>query len=108
MPSEIPPALTPREWAAKIVERGSYGATLHHDQLQVHGVATSLIVPDELRHPLAAFCLHEQKSGFTWDDVEEAYTGADAIEREGGDGGPLRSLANRLAALLWDEEAPIA
>ena len=65
MPDETPPALSPDEWARGIVDRPPYAVTLGEGRMVLHGVGTSVIIPDELRHPLAALCLDGQGFGFT-------------------------------------------
>lgn len=120
--SESSPALSEVEWARGRVEKpqpgepgyvvvtpyieerdGAICVSAHYSNARVH---------PELRHPLAALCLHGQPFGFTWEDVdamEAVYRRviaspepfgeqlAAAIER-------VHDLADRLAALLPPRE----
>ena len=113
MSEKTEPALTPDEWASGIVQRGHYAVTLRDGVLTVHGVATSVIVPDELRHSLAALCLDGQPFGFTHEDVEAIRREANQIGQPTYDifipgdderrRAALEGIAARIAALLPKE-----
>ena len=70
MADEILPAITPDEWARGIVDRPPYAVTLGEGRMVMHGVGSSVIIPDDLRHPLAALCLDGQAFGFTRELVD--------------------------------------
>ena len=99
MSEEIKPALTPQDWERREVDRPPRAITDRNGVLKVHGIGTSVIIPDEFRHPLAALCLDGQSYGFTQDDVEliELFARGDPSEYIRAE---CRSLANRIAALL--------
>lgn len=103
--SKIQPALTPEEWRYAIC-----GLVWDHD-------LAYLSVPDvdNPRRPLgehatAAFCLHGQPFGFTWEDVDALRRGhaeehgSGCVASLGDPPCSLLSLADRIAALLPPRE----
>ena len=110
MPDPISPALTPDEWQRRVVDRPPRAITAHDGVLTVHGVGTSVQIPDELRHPLAALCLHGQPYGFSQADLrslEAIYRWVIADPRNLGpvadDVERVYDLADRITALLSRE-----
>ena len=108
-----PPALTPEEWQRREVDRPPRAITDREGVLKVHGIGTSVIIPDELRHPLAALCLEGREFGFTADDLALVRSRIEprmADAKEPAPDSPAwphwntqrrwRALANRIAALL--------
>lgn len=120
--SEVTPALTPKEWAAKEAEVSSW---LRIAVLQ-DGLLAVSVAPDDAHandgesspihmatvgyaerpHALAALALHGQPFGFTWEDVDELRSGAE-LDEDNASGhlagpftSPLRAIADRIAALL--------
>lgn len=70
----IRPALSPEEWEARVAERVTavghpYAITARDGHLELHGITGSRPIPDELRAPVAAFCLEGQPFGFWREDV---------------------------------------
>ena len=104
MPDQHPPALTPAEWQRREVDRPPRAITDRNGVLKVHGIGTSVIIPDEFRHPLAALCLDGQPFGFVPEELARLRVLIKELEYEGdawaGDVTFLRSLADRIAALL--------
>jgi hypothetical protein len=107
MSEPIKPALTPEEWARKRAERpqpkepGYVVVTPYvedrHWGISVSSHYSNASVNKDLRHALAALCLHGQAYGFTREDVA-------ALERVQLEVGGLQSLIDRLEALLPPEE----
>lgn len=106
MPEPTPPALSPAEWQRRIVDRPPYAITLRGGVLQVHGVGTTITIPQELRAPISALCLDGQGFGFSRVDVEVLRLFA----RHGNPSHPARQhiaeIADRIASLLPPEPAP--
>lgn len=70
----IRPALSPEEWEDRVAERMTdlghpYAITARGGQLELHGIAGSRPLLDELRAPVAAFSLEGQPFGFWCEDV---------------------------------------
>lgn len=115
MSDEIKNALTPEEWAQKLVKRDEVWAELSTEgDVEVYRWPSAdwnprADAPPALRHALAALCLYGQPFGFTREDVEglsrRAENEEDVSHMMGGRGASsLRSLATRIAALLPPEE----
>lgn len=110
--AQIPPALTPEQWASGKRSEGAWKIELVNDRQQ-HAPDYELWINDvyvslDDRHAMAAFCLFGQSFGFT---QEEATAVAYALEHVGcncGDGqchtdeheGLLRSVHAKISALL--------
>lgn len=113
--SEIKPALTPEEWASRdrqdvcIDHAGRIAISsevwMDNSDGDAYRVSVTATIDDvEGRHAIAAFALHGQPFGFTWEDVRRLRE-LDG-HWESRDGGPLApatwpgALADRIAALL--------
>ena len=121
----VEPAMTNEEWARQEVEMGDTGwfhadgvfpveggdplvatGDLYVGEYDEHGTACGgAEVPAKHRHALAALCLHGQRYGFSWADVDALHIAADACEDACTSSGAqwataALSIANRIAALL--------
>lgn len=101
MAEEIQPALTAEEWRCGFAERPN--RTVELGVLVTDHTDYTISVQDERTlHALAALCLYGQPFGFTREDLKALMWAID----DSGDllAAKLRSLADRIAALLPPEE----
>lgn len=104
-----PEMITPEEWRLALTNaNGLIDWMLDKASREVSSRATP--IPEPRREMLAAFALHGQPSGFTWDDVEllrgavrDEWTMSNG-EVVGPWGVELNLLADRIAALLPPRE----
>jgi hypothetical protein len=124
MPSEIKPALTPEQWKQGV---GHYddepfpkGVVLDTTPVRVTAcpalgeVHVSIEWVDEPAahahldrddgHPMAALCLWNRRFGFQWPDVDMLLSLAGERDATADERTRLRSLADRIAALLPPRE----
>jgi hypothetical protein len=100
--SEIKPALTREEWAAKsITLDNGLRVALGHRGLKVVEEDGSFDWLGYQEHKIAALCLHHLNDsdqggrGFTWEDVKRLRNLSDHLVSY-----PLKDLADRIEALL--------
>lgn len=78
--TKVGPALAASEWKERRASRPGEDDGVHvvvapyvedrHRGLVVSAHYSNASVHDDLRHALAALCLHDQPFGFTWEDVD--------------------------------------
>lgn len=72
MIQRINPALTPEEWQHEIVSLGREGVFLQRgDGLELWFEGDMVSVDPPMAGRVAAFCLHDQPFGFTWEHVDQ-------------------------------------
>lgn len=113
--TNVGPALTPAEWAGDpypVVERGEE-RVVRIGKNEPLGITdengTAWVERPDTRHALAALSLWRATFGFSWGDVDRLRDVAETHAAESGDDwqddvGPLKDLADRIAALLPPRE----
>ncbi len=91
--SEIKPAMTAEQWE----NSPSPGLGALPDEKDEYY---------DFPHAVAAQALYGQSFGFTREDVEEMETAINGISLDGMDADPLRSIRDRILALLPPEDTP--
>ena len=112
--SEIKPALPEREWAFthQLVVGEHLSGKLGRDGRLIVAfprrghLDTEAYCADDIRHALAALCLHDQPFGFTREDVDLVSCEAMNSQDNGNptEAGMFQSLADRIEALLPPED----
>ena len=97
MTAEPAPALSPEQWSGR--DLAKLGLSYDDCVIVMNRAHVRVLVPPPARAALAAFAFAGQSCGFTHEDVATVRKAADLLPRN-ETGTALRSLADRLAALL--------